>query len=69
MLSDLRDSGTLEQDADVVFFLYREDYYRPDAPDIQGHAELGIAKHRQGGKLKTIRLQWQPLGQRYEERA
>ncbi|MEE8471114.1 MAG: DnaB-like helicase C-terminal domain-containing protein [Dehalococcoidia bacterium] len=69
MLSDLRDSGTLEQDADVVLFLYREDYYRPDAQDIHGHAELSIAKHRQGGKLQTIRLQWQGLAQRYEERA
>lgn len=51
-LSDLRDSGTIEQDADVVMFIYREEYYRrlagQDASDVLGQAELSIAKHRQG---------------------
>lgn len=54
MLSDLRDSGNLEQDADVVLFLYRDDYYNEesDAPNI---AELSIAKHRHGA-TGTIKL-------------
>ncbi len=47
MLSDLRDSGSLEQDADLVLFLYREDMYDPNT-DKRGIAELHIAKHRNG---------------------
>jgi len=47
MLSDLRESGSLEQDADIVAFLYREDYYNPET-DKQGVTELIIAKHRNG---------------------
>lgn len=47
MLSDLRDSGNLEQDADIVLFLYRDDYYSEDS-DEQGIAELNVAKHRHG---------------------
>lgn len=46
-LSDLRDSGALEQDADVVLFIYREDYYNPDSAD-QGIAEIIVAKNRMG---------------------
>ena len=46
-LSDLRESGSLEQDADVVLFIYREDKYKPD-PTNQGIAEILIAKHRNG---------------------
>lgn len=53
MLSDLRESGSIEQDADVVMFLYREDAYRPETPT--GHAELIVAKHR-NGPTSTIRL-------------
>lgn len=47
MLSDLRESGSLEQDADIVMFLYREDYYEPET-QRQGLTDLIIAKHRNG---------------------
>ena len=48
MLSDLRSSGQIEQDADLVLFIYREEYYEDDS-ERQGEAELIIAKHRNGG--------------------
>lgn len=47
-LSDLRESGSLEQDADVVMFIYRHEYYHPEAQETKGIAEVAIAKHRQG---------------------
>jgi replicative DNA helicase len=47
ILSDLRESGSLEQDADIVCFVYRDDYYNEDSPD-PGVAELIVAKHRNG---------------------
>ena len=53
-LSDLRDSGALEQDADTVLFIYRDEYYEPDSPDL-GIAELIVAKNRMGPS-GTIRL-------------
>ena len=55
MLSDLRESGSLEQDADIVAFLYRDDYYEPDSEE-KGVAELILAKHRNGpvGSIKLF---------------
>lgn len=54
MLSDLRESGSLEQDADIVSFLYREDYYNPET-DNKNITEVIVAKHR-NGPVDTVRL-------------
>ena len=56
MLSDLRESGAIEQDADIVMFLYRDDYYNQDS-EKKDIAEVIIAKHR-GGSLGTVELLW-----------
>ena len=57
-LSDLRESGAIEQDADIVMFLYREDYYDPNSEN-HNQAECIVAKNRHG-ELATVPLQWLP---------
>jgi replicative DNA helicase len=54
ILSDLRESGSLEQDADIVCFIYRDEYYN-DESDQQGLAEVIVAKHR-NGPTDTVKL-------------
>ena len=64
MLSDLRESGSLEQDADIVMFLYREDYYDKDTEN-QGVTELILAKHRNGA-IGTVNLMFQKQYTRFQ---
>lgn len=57
-LSDLRESGSIEQDADMVAFVFREEYYKPDREDLRGQAELILAKQRNGptGRVPMVYL-------------
>ena len=66
ILSDLRESGAIEQDADEVMFLYRDEYYNPDSED-KGIAECILAKNRHG-ETGTVKLQWIPQFQTFADR-
>ncbi len=56
MLSDLRESGSIEQDADIVMFIYRDEYYNPENVESKGKADIIVAKHRNGpvGNIELI---------------
>ncbi len=67
MLSDLRESGAIEQDADVVLFIHREDYYRDEAePESEGLSRIIIAKQR-SGPTGSIKVKWQGEITKFEE--
>jgi replicative DNA helicase len=68
MLSDLRDSGAIEQDADVVLFIYREEVYRPQDESVRGCADLMVAKQR-NGPTGVLPLVWRKEFVRFDERA
>jgi replicative DNA helicase len=73
LLSDLRESGNLEQDSDLVMFIYRDDYYKKEESERPGEADLIVAKHRNGA-VGRVTLTFQPeyprfmnyAGQRYD---
>lgn len=71
-LSDLRESGSIEQDADIVSFIYRPGYYEPDNPEFENITELILAKHRNGpvGKVELYfhpeRLRFMSLDKRHQ---
>ena len=67
MLSDLRDSGAIEQDADVVMFLHREDYYRTADEEPDNICEVILAKQR-NGETGTVRLTWIPRFTKFVDR-
>ena len=66
MLSDLRESGAIEQDADEVIFLYRDEYYNENTED-KGVAECIVSKNRHG-EVGTVKLQWVPQYQTFTDR-
>ena len=67
MMSDLRESGSIEQDADLVIMLYRDEYYQPDTPD-RGIAEIIITKHR-NGPTGVVKLLFDPQFTRFRNLA
>src|SRR5450759_3583846 len=67
-LSDLRESGSIEQDADVVAFIFREEVYKKDDPDLEGIAEVSIAKQR-NGPTGLIKLAFIHASTRFENLA
>jgi replicative DNA helicase len=67
-LSDLRESGSIEQDADLVMFIFREEVYKPDDPELEGRAEIIIAKQR-NGPIGRINLAFIKRSTRFENMA
>ena len=67
MLADLRESGSIEQDADVVLFLYRDEVYDPESPH-RGTAEIIVSKHR-NGPTGVARVAFLPHFTRFENMA
>jgi len=65
ILSDLRESGSIEQDADIVMFLYREDYYIRDEEKKTGDVTINIAKNRQGQSGKDLHFKFDPSYSRF----
>nr|WP_181374739.1 replicative DNA helicase [Polaromonas sp. E10S]AWD71949.1 DNA helicase DnaB [Polaromonas sp. E10S] len=68
MMSDLRDSGAIEQDADIVMLLYRDEYYTKDLCREPGVAEINISKHR-NGPTGVVKLAWLPSFTRFDNLA
>ena len=66
IMSDLRESGAIEQDADVIMFLYRDEYYNPNSEE-KGVAECIVGKNRHG-ETGTVKLQWIPQFQTFADR-
>ena len=67
MLSDLRESGAIEQDADVVMFVYRDEYYHPDDPVVKGCADILIRKNRGGINNRDVGMCWNPSKVQFTE--
>lgn len=60
LMSDLRESGDIEQDADLIMFCYRGEYYTPDDPSLRGKAEIIVSKQRNGEAGTTAHVAWLP---------